>query len=159
MRGAMSKLWQGRSRAARCSGSARTALTIWGMVLALLLAAGMTSRAEEAPKVALPVGSAGLSLVMIEEQGCGFCLRWRNEVGPGYAKSDEGRLAPLMHIDRESKDAERFQRVVYTPTFILMREGAEVGRIIGYAGADIFWWQLTDLIRKHGPSMPARPAG
>lgn len=115
--------------------------------------------AEEAPAPAGPALPAGLTLVMIEEQGCGFCMRWHREVGPGYPKSDEGRSAPLVLIDRDSKEASHFRRVVFTPTFILTRDGAEVGRITGYPGADLFWWQLGDLIRKHGPGGSTRRAG
>ncbi|MCB1520316.1 MAG: hypothetical protein KDJ37_07055 [Hyphomicrobiaceae bacterium] len=85
---------------------------------------------------------------MVEEEGCGFCLRWHAEVGPGYPLSDEGRRAPLVQRDRHSADAASYGRLVYTPTFILLRDGVERGRIVGYPGADFFWSLLTDLMRK-----------
>lgn len=87
-------------------------------------------------------------LVMVEEEGCGYCRRWHSEVGPGYPNSDEGRRAPLVSINIASKEAGRFPRIVFTPTFILTREGKEIGRITGYPGADFFWSLLGDMLRK-----------
>lgn len=92
--------------------------------------------------------ASGMSLVMIEEDGCGFCRRWHIDVGEGYGRSEEGRRAPLVRVDRSSKEAERFPRIVYTPTFILVSDGQERGRITGYPGADFFWSLLADLMRK-----------
>jgi len=112
-------------------------------LLCALSAGALSVNAEE-----IAAAPPGLSLVMIEEHGCGFCMRWLEEVGPGYGQSEEGRRAPLVRIDRESRDAERFQRIVYTPTFVLMRDGAELGRITGYPGADFFWSMLADMLRK-----------
>ena len=99
----------------------------------------------------------GVVLVMIEEHGCAYCKQWLAQVGPGYGKSKEGLRAPLVRIDRTSKEADRFERVVYTPTFLLLRDGKELGRILGYAGADLFWWQLTDLLQKHVTATNAKP--
>jgi len=90
----------------------------------------------------------GLKLVMVEEEGCGYCLRWHAEVGPGYPKSEEGQRAPLLRRDRNSADVARYGRIVFTPTFILLRDGREVGRILGYPGADFFWSLLDDQLRK-----------
>lgn len=144
-----------------CRSRCRWKGTPWAWVLparrlgALLLVLGLVSLgfaalseqplAGQEPGVAAP---ASLSLVMIEEEGCGYCRRWLQEVGPGYPLSDEGRKAPLVRIDRMSKDAGRFARVVYTPTFILMRDGKELGRINGYPGPDFFWSMLGDILRK-----------
>ncbi|MGD9785771.1 MAG: hypothetical protein AB7E80_06035 [Hyphomicrobiaceae bacterium] len=89
-----------------------------------------------------------LSLIMVEEEGCGFCLRWHAEVGPGYPLSSEGKRAPLVRRDRFAPDVQKYGRLVFTPTFILESEGVEKGRIIGYPGADFFWSQLTDMIDK-----------
>ena len=41
-------------------------------------------------------------LVMVEEQGCYYCIIWKNEIGPIYPKSAEGSFAPLRMIDLSS---------------------------------------------------------
>lgn len=100
------------------------------------------------------------SLVMIEEDGCAYCLKWHQEVGPGYLRSNEGREAPLVIFNRRSDEARRFPRIVYTPTFILMRGDKELGRINGYPGADFFWSLLEDMLRKSDvKAMPASAVG
>ena len=38
--------------------------------------------------------------------------------------------------------------ILYTPTFVLMDQGAEVGRITGYAGEEFFWGLLGVELKK-----------
>jgi hypothetical protein len=38
--------------------------------------------------------------------------------------------------------------VRYTPTFVLVDRGREIGRIVGYPGEDFFWELLAGLIKK-----------
>lgn len=119
----------------------------WLAVLAvyLALASGPSARATETANEEL---TSGLKLLMVEEAGCGFCVRWMAEVGPGYRASSEGRSAPLVVRDRSDPDVKRFGRIVYTPTFILLRDGVERGRILGYPGADFFWSMISDMLRR-----------
>ena len=37
---------------------------------------------------------------------------------------------------------------IYTPTFVLVNNGEEVGRILGYPGEDFFWGLLDRMIDK-----------
>jgi hypothetical protein len=37
---------------------------------------------------------------------------------------------------------------VFTPTFILIQDGTEVGRIEGYPGEDFFWPLLAGMINE-----------
>lgn len=94
------------------------------------------------------VPTSRLELVMFEEKGCGYCRRWHKEVGPGYGLSDEGKRAPLKIVDLASAEASEFGRVVYTPTFVLLLDGEERGRITGYPGADFFWTMLSERLNK-----------
>ncbi|MEJ8572885.1 thioredoxin family protein [Microbaculum marinum] len=98
--------------------------------------------------MAVPAVSA--ELLMFEEDGCIWCARWDAEVAPAYARSEEGRVAPLVRIDlRRDPLPDTLQlngRVRYTPTFVLVDGGREVGRITGYPGEDAFWGLLDELI-------------
>lgn len=124
---------------------------IVGFLSSVLLIATMiaVANAGAAERSGAPLS---LRLVMIEEEGCNYCIRWHRDVGPGYPLSEEGRRAPLVQVDRFSPEAKRFQRVTFTPTFILMSSEGEVGRITGYPGADFFWSMLADLLAKTGAS-------
>ena len=106
-----------------------------GLLSALLLWAGM-ARAE-------------MALVMVEEPGCVWCARWNEEIAPIYPKTPEGQAAPLMRIDirdRPPEDMDFARTFHFTPTFVLMVDGAESGRIEGYPGEDFFWGLLGKLM-------------
>lgn len=90
-------------------------------------------------------------LLMFEEPGCEWCERWNEEVGIVYDKTAEGRSAPLRRFMIRTKLPETIKLktpATYTPTFILVEDGHEVGRITGYPGEDFFWGYLADLIAK-----------
>lgn len=114
--------------------------------------------------LALPAQAA--ELVMFESAGCGYCLRWNREIGPIYPKTDEGRAAPLRRVDiagPRPADLAGIHGIVYTPTFVLLHNGKEVGRITGYGGEDFFWGMLAELVRKlpktdAAPRPPGRSA-
>ena len=91
-------------------------------------------------------------LLMAEEKGCYWCGRWNEEIAHIYPKTAEGKAAPLRRYDlhSETPDVILDQRVHYTPTFILVEDGHEVGRIEGYPGEDFFWGLLTMMFERAG---------
>ncbi|EKD61172.1 MAG: hypothetical protein ACD_54C00365G0003 [uncultured bacterium] len=100
--------------------------------------------------VVLPVAaSAELALVMVEQPGCIYCRKWDKEISAKYSLTDEGKAAPLIRIQLRAPLAEGmvFDRpAVFTPTFVLVDEGVEVGRIEGYPGEDFFWGLLGQML-------------
>ena len=108
--------------------------------LLLVIAAGLAAPAAQAAE-----------LVMFEAAGCPYCARWNREIAPIYPKTDEGKRAPLRRVDIAAPrpaDLAAVTNIVYTPTFVLMDEGREIGRIVGYGGDEIFWSLLTELVAK-----------
>ncbi len=102
---------------------------------------------------ALP--AAALDLVMVDRAGCVYCERWKDEIGPIYPKTEVGQAAPLtiVSIGDAPPDGVTFARkVLFTPTFILVDDGQEVGRIEGYPGEDFFWGLLEKMLEDHDPS-------
>ncbi len=88
-------------------------------------------------------------LIMVEEKGCVWCLRWNEEISHIYPKSPEGQAAPLQRIDIRAAPPEdmTFARtLVFTPTFVLMVDGQEVSRMEGYPGEDFFWSLLAQML-------------
>ena len=97
---------------------------------------------------------------MVDDAGCQYCRKWDAEVGVIYDRSTVGAVAPLERRAKRHRDLVPYEPLAYTPTFILVRDGAEVGRIVGYPGADFFWAEFERLIAKAGPvPEPAAPAG
>ncbi|WP_425043494.1 hypothetical protein [Primorskyibacter sp. S87] len=96
--------------------------------------------------LALPVAAA--ELVMVEQTGCEWCARWNEEIAPAYPKTREGRFAPLRRVDLRAMppDLEVSRRVVFTPTFLVVENEQEIGRLEGYPGEDFFWPLLEQLL-------------
>jgi hypothetical protein len=107
---------------------------------------------------ALPGLAYAAELLMIERHGCHWCERWNAEIGPIYPTTTEGARAPLRRVQiRELPDDVTFASPpIFTPTFVLVDEGRELGRIEGYAGDEFFWFVLTNLLDAH-PDATALP--
>lgn len=89
-------------------------------------------------------------MIMVEEIGCPWCAKWHREIGPIYPKTEEGKIAPLRTIDISERNPDTFdyaRRVVFTPTFVLVNDGRELGRLEGYAGDEFFWVMLAKLLK------------
>jgi hypothetical protein len=105
--------------------------------------------------VAQPVAAA--ELVMLEETGCPWCERWNREIGVIYHKTDEGRRAPLRRVDIDGalpNDLKFLVKGNFTPAFVLVDGGREIGRIRGYPGEDFFWGLLQMMLRKLPAAAP-----
>ena len=99
-------------------------------------------------------GLNAAELVMFESDDCAWCERWHREIGAIYGKTEEARLAPLRRVDihdRVPEDLSRLKVARYTPTFVLIQDGEEVGRILGYPGEDFFWGLLAEELSKLKP--------
>ncbi len=98
------------------------------------------------------LAQADTVLLMAEEAGCYWCAKWNEEIAGIYPKTAEGQTAPLQRYDlhRETPDVTFARRVHFTPTFVLVEDGQEVGRIEGYPGEDFFWGLLGQMFQKAG---------
>lgn len=97
----------------------------------------------------LAAAAAELRLAMFEQPGCLYCARWNDEVGPEYDLTEEGRAAPLLRLQLRDPLPDGIalaSPAIYTPTFVLLSDGSEVGRIEGYPSEDFFWPLLNGLI-------------
>jgi thioredoxin-related protein len=112
---------------------------------ALGAAAAATFAAAASRALAAPT----LELVMVERAGCAWCARWNAEIAPLYGKTAEGAQAPLRRHDLAAGQPPGAREPVrFTPTFVLLREGKEVGRVTGYVDEGMFWGLLGQLLEK-----------
>lgn len=101
-------------------------------------------------------------LVMFTQKGCVWCARFDHEIAPAYDKTDEGKRAPLRRLDIAAPvppDLDFIQRERFTPVFVLVDQGHEIGRIRGYPGDIFFWGLLANLIERmdRGEAAPTGP--
>jgi hypothetical protein len=88
---------------------------------------------------------------MFERAGCVWCRKWDAELAPIYPKTPEGQRAPLRRASLDQPlppDLHLSPPVFYSPTFVLMHEGREIGRITGYQSEDAFWGLLGAMLEK-----------
>jgi hypothetical protein len=136
-------------------------LLIAFLLLPFLVAGEVRAQSGTSP---LDIASAPAVLVMIGDPGCPYCARFEREIAPGYTASEDGKLAPLVRRHRHDADIAFLPRIVYSPTFVMLVHGKEIGRIVGYSGADLFWMQVAGLmvdvrtaLGRGGPADPALP--
>jgi len=114
--------------------------TIVRISLAATVAALFSARAGEA---------TAAELVMFDSPACEWCEVWEEEVGIVYNKTEEACVAPIRRVsvyDERPDDLKSVRSVVFTPTFVLVDGGNEVGRILGYPGESHFWGLLEQMI-------------
>ena len=82
---------------------------------------------------------------------CAYCKAWENEIANIYLKTEFEDQFKLSFIDFSSNAV--FEKygisiiVKVTPTFIFVNEKTEVGRIEGYNGQELFWWQVDEITK------------
>tara|TARA_R110002012_G_scaffold124941_5_gene276184 strand:- start:1957 stop:2376 length:420 start_codon:yes stop_codon:yes gene_type:complete len=122
-----------------------------------LLAAAIILVAAVSSTVAAGHARAASELLMVEQSSCAWCTAWNTEIGGIYHLTDEGKRAPLRRQDLFDPWPEGLKingQVHFTPTFILLENGTETGRIEGYPGEDFFWPLLARLLDKKTRKTP-----
>lgn len=95
-------------------------------------------------------------LLMVAQPGCHYCEQWDAEIGPIYPKTEAGEAVPLRRemIRDLPADVAFASPPIFTPTFVLVEDGAEVGRIEGYSGEEFFWFRLERMFAEAGVVVP-----
>ena len=88
-------------------------------------------------------------LLMITADYCVYCQIWEKEIGKIYPKTDISKSFPLERIELDEysirNDSDNYETKI-TPTFVFFKEKKEIGRIIGYSSAEMFWWQVDEIL-------------
>ena len=94
-------------------------------------------------------------LLMITADYCIYCQIWEKEIGKIYPKTDISKSFPLERIeldeylfDNDINEANNNETKI-TPTFVFYRGKNEIGRITGYSSAEMFWWQVDEILDRN----------
>lgn len=110
----------------------------------------------------LPNAAPAAEMLYFRSDACLYCERWDDEVGEIFPKTDEGKVLTLRPVDVHSpqpEDISFVKGVVYTPTFVLIEDGREIGRIVGYGGDLFFWESMGGLMKGLEEFRTARLSG
>ena len=105
----------------------------------------------------LPPVAIAAELLVLEQVGCVYCEKFEREIAPAYPKTAEGKIAPLRRIDIHQEwpeDLADIKPAALTPTFILIDNDRELGRIHGYPGDEHFWFLLGELLQNLNSESP-----
>jgi hypothetical protein len=89
---------------------------------------------------------AATRLIMVTSDHCPFCRAWERDVGKVYDKSPYAPDLPLTRLQMGTTmpdDIVLDAPIVGTPTFVILRDGAEIDRQLGYETAEMFWWWVS----------------
>jgi thioredoxin-related protein len=118
------------------------------LAVALTLVAAWQGPGRAALDAAM-VRTPPLEVLVFEHPDCVYCRVFRRDVLPKYRASVRADLAPLRFVDVQSDGIGRLAlngRIDTVPTVVVMRDGQEVGRIVGYWGPSNFFKMLAHLI-------------
>ena len=90
-------------------------------------------------------------LLVIEQDDCPYCKKFHREIAQAYPKTAEGRCAPLRLLDLHEPWPDRYSHIPvqrFTPTFILVSDGQEIDRLVGYPGDEHFWFLIGEIMQK-----------
>lgn len=84
------------------------------------------------------------------DNSCPYCKWWEKDISKVYPKTEFSKIFKLIRISYNRKfDYQSLglkAPVSGVPTFVLVFKGNEIGRIQGYNGPEMFWWQVEDIV-------------
>ena len=92
-----------------------------------------------------------MELIVFEHPDCTYCRAFRQNIGPTYPHSVPAAEAPLRYVDIAKSDIGGLhlsERIDTLPTAVVMRNGREVDRIVGYWGPTGLFQLLSHILAK-----------
>ena len=126
------------------------------VALDLLAAAWLMSSAVKAEldhEAAIPAAPVAMELVVLEAPGCIYCGLFRRDVLPSYEASGRAKEMPIRFVDINDAAADALgldSPVDIVPTFVVLKNNHEVGRIPGYTGPEFFFHTINHLLSGAG---------
>jgi hypothetical protein len=111
------------------------------VIVALTALAQSVTRASAARDPAPKAAIATIEIVIYEDPASPYCQMFRRDVVPNYTASTRARRVPLRFIDITSMPSDTpglARPIEIVPTAVVMQEGSEVGRVVGFWGSDEF---------------------
>jgi thioredoxin-related protein len=117
----------------------------------LLLPLAGQDAGRAALNVAGPAGTPAVELLVFERADCAYCRVFRRDVLPKYRHAVRDDAVPLRFVDIDKSDTGTLAlkaRIDTLPTAVLMKNGSEVDRIVGYWGPDNFFKLLAHMLTR-----------
>jgi len=99
-----------------------------------------------------PARTSSLEVLVFEHPDCTYCRIFRRDVLPRYRRAGALNAVPLRFVDIEKSDTGGLAlkaRIDTVPTAVVMKDGREMERIVGYWGPDNFFKLLGHILAKN----------
>jgi thioredoxin-related protein len=116
--------------------------------LAVVALAGSSGQAGLDIDATIPKAS-NLELVVMEAPGCTYCGIFRRDVLPAYEASERAKDVPIRFLDVNDVSSTKIDLetpVDIVPTFVILKDNKEIGRIPGYVGPETFFHTINYLL-------------
>ncbi len=93
--------------------------------------------------------ASNLELIVMEAPGCTYCELFRRDVLPSYQASERAKDMPIRFLDINDAIPEALgldSDIDIVPTFVVIKNHKEVGRIPGYMGPEYFFHSINHLV-------------
>lgn len=90
-----------------------------------------------------------MQLIVMEADGCIYCGIFRRDVLPSYEVSERGKDVPVRFVDVNDVDKAGIDLqspIDILPTFVIVKDNHEIGRIPGYVGPEDFFHAISYLL-------------
>ena len=98
-----------------------------------------------------PARAPAMEVVVFESSDCAYCRIFRRDVLPKYRQAVRRDAVPLRFVDIDTSEAQSLtlkSRIDTLPTAVLVTDGREVDRIVGYWGPDNFFKLLAHMLAR-----------
>lgn len=128
-------------------------IAFWIFTLVVLAGFAAPNQLIAAFETATSLRPAPVELLVFEHPDCQYCQVFRRDVLPRYRESTSASQTPIRYIDLARTDTTGLNlraSIHVVPTFVLMQNGREVDRIVGYWAPDNFFKMLSTLLAQTG---------
>lgn len=125
-------------------GSLATRL-VFSLKISLVFCALFSSAASVSAEQKPPI-----ELLFVTSDYCPFCKAWERDIGQIYDSTLYAKKAQLRRVDLSDVDSALppgSADVFGTPTFLIVGNNTEIGRIEGYQSREMFFWALSEYIQ------------
>ena len=98
-----------------------------------------------------PARTPAVEVLVFEHADCVYCRVFRRDVLPKYHLAVRADAAPLRFVDIATADTASLglnSHIDTLPTVVVMRDGREVERIVGYWGPTNFFKLLSHILTR-----------
>ena len=123
-------------------------LAQFAIALALTVVPLSGGRAGVDPDAPVPHYS-NLQLVVMESSDCTYCTIFRRDVLPSYEASEQAKDMPVRFVDVNDINKTQIELqspIDNLPTFVIVKDNNEIGRIPGYIGPEDFFHSISYLL-------------